>query len=553
MSRETGSSDPLRLAARKVPEAPAVDAPGGIWSYAELDRAADRVAGRLRPLVAAAVNTSKAANAVGAADAASKPPRPPGPPVVSAFLPPTAPAVAVLHGVPRAGAVLAPLHADWKPPELAGLLARLEPVTLLVPPATRNTAAAALELAGLETERISLDEMTEAALDEAAGRDVRIHDTHRDREAPAGRADPPTSGPGGRIHSLLSTSGTSGRPRLVQLSGSNLLASARGVTSRLGLGPEDRWLASLAFAHVGGLAMAFRAAVTGSTLVLRGRFDAVRFSRELEAAGITHVSLVPTMLRRLLEARGERFAPPGLACALLGGAATDPALLERALERAWPVALTYGLTEAASQVATAEPERVRRKPGTVGPALPGIELRIEESEILVRGSTVMAGYWDGPAEALEDGWLRTGDLGRLDDDGDLWIAGRRSARIVTGGVTVDPAEVEAVLLTHPGVRDAVVVGLPDEEWGERVVAAVEPGESPAAPSRQSDRSGRRAADDDSTVAPGDLITALERLCRERLSGPKRPKVFHVVDRLPRTPTGKPDREAARRIVLATHT
>lgn len=523
MSGEDGPSDPLRLAASRRPDAPALDAPSGVWSYADLDRAADRVASALRPWLSGAEEARL--------------------PVVAAFLPPTLEAVAALHGIPRAGAVLAPLHPEWKPPELASLLSRLRPVGMVVTPGTRRDTEAALALAGLESATLDL---TGAARGAEPPSDA---EPLSDAEVVTGPArDVPRPA---RIHTVLSTSGSSGRPRLVALTAANHEASASGAIARLGLGSGDRWLASLSFAHVGGLAMAMRAAVAGSTLVLRGRFDAARWSRELETARITHVSLVPTMLRRLLEVAGDRPVPSRLTCALLGGAATDPALLKLALRRGWPVALTYGLTEAASQVATAEPERVRRKPGTVGPPLAGVELRIEEGELLVRGPVVMVGYWDGPADELEDGWLRTGDLGRLDDEGDLWIVGRRSARIVTGGVNVDPAEVEAVLLSHPGVSAACVLGVPDAEWGERVVAAVEPADPGRAGQPEPRGFGQpepREPGEPRLAGRPNLVTELKHLCRKRLSGPKRPKAFHLLVALPRTATGKPDREAVRRLV-----
>lgn len=507
----SASADPVRVRAREAPGAAAVEWSDGSWSYAELDAAADRLAAALRPRVAAAARHAPSGpGEAGPGDAPGEAGAgegdagvAPKPPVVAAFLPPTPEAVATIHGVPRAGAALAPLHADWTESELAAVLSRLRPAVLL-PAAEAGGGAESPLGAG----RAGLGAVGPAHAREAEGG--------------------PTAAPGGpaTIHTVVATSGSSGRPRLVALTAGNHLASARAAIRRLGLGPGDRWLASLSFAHVGGLAMALRAPVAGSSLVLRGRFEADAWSKVFDEGGITHASLVPTMLRRILARRGDRRAPRSLACLLLGGAAADPALLEEALDRGWPVALTYGLTEAASQVATAPPERVRRKPGTVGPPVPGTELRVEEGEILVRGPTVMAGYWDERADNLVDGWLRTGDLGRLDGEGDLWVVGRRSARIVTGGVNVDPFEVEAVLATHPGVRDAVVVGVRDPDWGERVVAAVEPA-SPA---------GR----------PDELARALEALCRGRLAGAKRPKGIRVLDRLPRTPTGKADRDAVRR-------
>ena len=204
----------------------------------------------------------------------------------------------------------------------------------------------------------------------------------------------------------------------------------------------------------------------GSDYEIAARFDA------------TIVSLVPTQLYRMLEADFE--PPKSLRLILLGGAAATPELVARCIEQNLPIALTYGLTECASQVATATPEQVRAKPGSVGKPLNGTTVRIvddegydlppgEYGEIVVSGATVMQGYLGQPPT---DGTFHTGDIGYLDADGDLWIVQRRSDLIVSGGENVYPSEVEAVLRQHPAVEDACVVGLPDAEWGQRVVAMV---------------------------------------------------------------------------------
>jgi O-succinylbenzoic acid--CoA ligase len=190
-----------------------------------------------------------------------------------------------------------------------------------------------------------------------------------------------------------------------------------------------------------------------------------------------------------------------------------------------PLALTYGMTESSSQVATAPPALVRRKPGTVGAPLDGVTVRVDEGgEVLVRGPTVAVGYV-GADSALQDreGWLHTGDLGEIDAEGHLWITGRRTDRIVTGGVNVDPVEVEDVLRIHAGVSDAAVVGLADERWGEVVAAAV--------------------------VSPGGArpdARALEELARSRLTSAKVPRRWLFLSALPRNENGKVDRDAVRR-------
>jgi O-succinylbenzoic acid--CoA ligase len=381
--------------------------------------------------------------------------------------------LSLLHGVWRVGAAVAPLHSRWTAEEERQALEMLAPDLVLL---------GWESLASVEPVGGPLPWVSESA--------VMAH---------------------------LLTSGTSGRSRLVRLTGNNLLVSTRISRQRLGLQSSDRWLASLSPAHVGGLALVSRAALLGCALILEGPFRAGSFLRLAEGGAITHASLVPTMLHQLLEEWGDRPCPPSLQCLLVGGAAVSPALLQRALDAGLPIALTYGLTEATSQVATAPPALTRRKPGTVGPPLSGLEVALGRAgEILVRGPTVAVGA------AAEDGWLHTGDLGRVDGEGHLWITGRMSDRILTGGVTVDPGEVEAVLRGHQGVAEVAVVGFPDEEWGELVVAVVVGRTQPP---------------------PGE--EELSRLARSVLSSPKRPRAFRFVASLPRNANGKVDREALR--------
>ena len=197
----------------------------------------------------------------------------------------------------------------------------------------------------------------------------------------------------------------------------------------------------------------------------------------------------------------------------------------RAIGAGFPVALTYGLTEACSQVATAPPEETRAEPSLVGSPLPGVEVCLgADREIMVRGPTVALGYV-GSEEPLTDalGWLHTGDLGELNDRSRLRVTGRKTDRIVTGGVNVDPLEVEEVLRSHRGVADVCVLGIPDEEWGELVTALVVP-------------------------APRSRVDASEliALARARLSRSKVPGRIAFVAALPRNPSGKVDSVAARR-------
>ena len=298
---------------------------------------------------------------------------------------------------------------------------------------------------------------------------------------------------------LVFTSGTTGTPRAVTLSHGNVVANALGSAVALGLDPGERWLCPLPLSHVGGLMVLLRSAVYATTAVLAPPpFDAVRIAGAL-ATDVTLASLVPTMLRRVL---AEDPPPPRrLRAVLLGGAPADRALLERARRAGYPVAQTYGLTEACSQVTVSEPGDL----DSCGRALPGVGVWLDDGEIVVSGPTV----------AVPGGILRTGDLGAFDAAGRLVVRGRRDELIVTGGENVAPAEVEAVLLSHPAVADAAVFGRPDPEWGSAVTAQV-------------------VIDGDPAPDP----VALREFCARRLAPFQVPKAIERVESLPRTASGK---------------
>jgi o-succinylbenzoate---CoA ligase len=308
------------------------------------------------------------------------------------------------------------------------------------------------------------------------------------------------------VAAVVHTSGSSGAPKPVGLTYGNLLWSALGSAAALGSDPDERWLCALPVAHVGGLSILVRSAIAATTAVVHERFDTERVRDALMASdGPTIVSLVPTTLARLLDA-GLR-EPARLRCALVGGGPLPAPLVARAREAAIPVAQTYGLTEACSQVTTARPGDAQPD---AGPPLFCTRVRIDaEGQILVHSPTVARGA-AGP-----DGWLATGDLGALDAEGRLTIVGRKADTIISGGENVAPAEVEAVLAEHPAVAEAVVYGRPDAEWGEVIVATVVL------------KPGTGAAEDD-----------LREHCAARLAPYKVPKSVAFAADLPRTPSGK---------------
>lgn len=323
-----------------------------------------------------------------------------------------------------------------------------------------------------------------------------------DLSHPAGFGSPP---PADHTLCRILTSGSSGARKPVYLSYANHYASAGASAFNLGVRSDDRWLCCMPVDHVGGLSILVRSLIYGTAAAIHPGFDTARVAAEL-SGDVTMISLVPTQLRRLLDADAPLHRARLI---LLGGAPAPAELLAEALQRDVPVVQTYGLTEACSQVSTLALADARRRLGSAGRPLPGTEVEIEAGEILVRGPTVAAHAAD------EGGWLRTGDRGRLDRDGFLWVDGRRDDLIVSGGENVAPEEVERVLLEHPAVSEAAVVGRPDPEWGEAVTAFVVP-------------------------APGGHFDPVElkHHCAASLASFKVPKRFERRELLPRTPSGK---------------
>jgi O-succinylbenzoic acid--CoA ligase len=309
------------------------------------------------------------------------------------------------------------------------------------------------------------------------------------------------------------TSGSSGAARPVGLTYGNFLWSAVGSAFNIGVDPGDRWLCCLPLSHISGLGIMMRSVIYGTTAVVHDGFDTDRVGAALAEDRITVVSLVTTMLDRLLEAGADLSAPRAI---LVGGGPVPEEPLEEAIARGATVVQTYGLTEACSQVTTLSPADARRKLGSAGRPLLTTHLRIQDGEILVQGPTV------APGRADADGWLHTGDLGRIDDEGFLYVEDRMDDMIVSGGENVVPAEVEQVLLRHPEVADAAVVGREDPEWQQAVTAIV-------------------VLEDGSSATPDEL----RRHCAESLAGFKVPKRVELAAALPRTPSGKLMRRALR--------
>lgn len=461
------------------------------WSYGELDRLVDGVCGRL---LAAGVEPGQ---------------------VVAILMPNSLPYVCLIHALARLGAVLLPLNTRLTTAELNWQLAHTGCRLGLY---TGETADKCSMLSG-EWFMVNDDWLAGSLLTKNHFPFSMNH-----------------------LQAIIFTSGTSGRPKGVLLTFANHFWSATASAFHLGTLPDDRWLSCLPLYHVGGLAVLFRCCLYGTAVILHDGFDLDAINQSLDTRAPTLISLVPTMLHRLLPSR--RHWPASLRLILLGGASAPPDLIHQAnqlprqpftMNRFPLVAPTYGLTEAASQVATMLPEGARHKPGSVGRPLLFTTVRIlgedgqemppgEPGEIVVTGPTVMVGYYSGEARKERDdsaslplSSLHTGDIGYLDADGDLWVLQRRSDLIVSGGENVYPAEVEAVLKAHPAVAAACVVGIPHPEWGQQVAAMVLA---------------------TSEVSADELIT----FARQRLAGYKIPRYIQFAAALPQTASGKIHRQ-----------
>ena len=378
--------------------------------------------------------------------------------------------VVLAHALMKVGAVLLPLSPRLTEAERAAIVAAEEPSVDLDDPALLTQTEADLPLLG------------EHDMDDVCAR--------------------------------VLTSGSSGLPTPVGLTYGNFLWNAVGSGFNLGVDPADRWLCCVPLSHIAGLGIVMRSVIYGTTAVLHDGFDVDRVAAALADDGITVVSLVTTMLTRLLDAGADLSGPRAI---LVGGGPVPEEPLREAIAKGATVVQTYGLTETCSQVTTLAPADADRKLGSAGRPLLTTHLRIQDGEILVQGPTV------APGSADADGWLHTGDLGHIDEEGFLYVKDRIDDLIVSGGENVVPAEVEEVLLRHPDVADAAVIGREDPEWQQAVTAVVVLA-----------RGLRRSPP-----------TTCAATAANRWPGFKVPKRVELVATLPRTPSGKLMRRALR--------
>jgi O-succinylbenzoic acid--CoA ligase len=349
-------------------------------------------------------------------------------------------------------------------------------------------------------------------------------------ESAAGSAtEGPVQATPDRVHLIVATSGSGGEPKGAMLTGRNLAASVHACRERLGLHADGRWLLCLPVYHLGGLAVLYRCVQAGACAVLHEGFEADRVWRDLIERQVTHLSLIPAMLAHLLDAAGDAPPPPTLRRVLVGGAELSAALADRAGRAGWPVCPSYSSAETGSQTAACLPEE-HCPAGCVGRPLGAFDVQVVDEHghptwdvgrIRISGEAVMAGYANPdrrPGLGLDGNWFTTGDLGRLDAGGRLWVVGRADDIVVTGGENVHPRQVEEVLQVCPGIGEVAVTGRPDPVWGATLVALYT-----GSVARQ----------------------GLAAWCRAHLHGALRPRAFLRVDVLPRLGPGKVDRARLR--------
>jgi len=360
-----------------------------------------------------------------------------------------------------------------------------------------------------------------------------------------GAGDVPADGEGEAV--LLYTSGTTAAPKAAVLRHRHLAAYVVETVEFAGAGPDEAVLVSVPPYHVAGLANLLSNLYAGRRVVYLSQFDADAWVAAVRREGITNAMVVPTMLARIcdaLEAGGDDL--PTLRALSYGGARTPATVLERAMRLLPDAAFTnaYGLTETSSTIAVLGPDDHRAardgdpvataRLGSAGRVLPGVEVEVrdplgaplpegEPGEIWVRGEQVSGEYAGRDAPLDASGWFPTRDRGWLDADGYLFIEGRSDDTIIRGGENIAPAEIEEVLLRHPGIAQCAVVGVPDDEWGQRIAAVVVP-------------------------RPDVSLDAAEvqDFARRSLRGSKTPEIVSFVDALPFTETGK----LLRRVVQA---
>jgi fatty-acyl-CoA synthase len=434
------------------------------------------------------------------------------------------------------GAILVPINTWLRTSEIAYILASSQPSMLVVGTAFVETATAAI---------YTLEDPPRLLYrnDEAVGR-LRWSDLLADGPP----VTPSTPDSWDDPHVILYTSGTTGRPKGAVISHRRTVLDALAASGAYGIRTGERFYCYMPLFHTGAWDYFKLFFYRRGAVVLAERFDAEEAVVLIERHRCNGMFSVPLTLRQIVETPSFATADMSSMRFIAYGSYDPSNVMVRVLnafrERgAREVGIThvYGMTEAGPFISFMPPDRAEQKPGSIGRPLPGIQLRLldehmkpvaagETGEICLRAPCLMSGYLNRPeatAEAFAGGWLHTGDLGRVDEEGDLHLVDRKKDMIRSGGENVFAKEVEQILIAHPAIKDCAVVGLPDDDYGERVVAAVmleKPG----------------AADEREVIA----------YVRQRIAGFKTPKQVFFVDEFPRTPAGKIQKHLVRQSFLS---
>jgi long-chain acyl-CoA synthetase len=449
---------------------------------------------------------------------------------VALFMPNGPEFVAAFFAALGMGVVVVPINPLLKPDEIAHILKDSEAVALVVHEILVDTALRSLSDA--KTLRSIIIAPTSPDGMKVRPATTIVVDELCDAIAPESSEWPIAIEPETDLAVLVYTSGTTGKPKGAMLTHHNLLSVFPSRLDLFDIDENDKCLAALPLCHIYGMTVVMIGNIgRGGTLIVLPKFDAKSALETMERERVTILPAVPAMYSLMLaEMAQNSYDVSALRVCFSGGAPLSAEMLPR-IEAGFgaPVMEGYALTET-SCVATINPLHGERKLGSVGPAVPGVQMGIFSDdgkqlsagpdnigEIAVSGPNLMIGYWNQPAasaEVLKEGWFFTGDLGYHDDDGYIYIVGRKKEMILRGGHNVYPREVEDVIMQLPGVREVAVIGIPDELMGERVKAIV--------------------------VSTNPALTedVIKAHCAERLADYKVPRIIEYTDVLPRNSTGK---------------
>jgi len=420
----------------------------------------------------------------------------------------------IYYGILRAGGVVVPMNVLLKKREVAFYIGDPEAKFLFAWHDFAEAAEAGGDEAGAEVILVKPGEFEELLAEQEPDKDME------DRS-------------GTDTAVILYTSGTTGKPKGAELTHDNLSRNSKGVSEKLGeMSADDVLLGALPLFHSFGQTCTMNSAVSvGATVTMLPRFDPDKALEIIERDSVTLFQGVPTMYNAMLHSGSCEEADCSTLRICMSGGAAMPAELMRSFEEKFDCMILegYGLSESSPVASFNHPDR-ERKPGSIGTPIEGVEMQVwdddgnevpqgEVGEIVIRGHNIMKGYWnrdDANKEAItEDGWFRTGDMAKVDEDGYFFIVDRKKDLIIRGGYNVYPREIEEVLYEHPAVQEAAVVAVPDEALGEEVGAAVVLCEGAS--------------------ADADEIRAY---VKEQVAAYKYPRKLWFMDELPKGPTGK---------------